>query len=276
MPEHNLQCPECGGLIPRACRVAAEQLEFRILGPLEVAADGWALGLVGRRQRLALAVLLLSGNQTVSDDRLIDALWGERPPTRARAGLHNVIAELRRLLGPTALIRRPSGYLLRVAPNQLDASRFEQLRRQAAGCPPAERVRKLEQALSLWRGRALSDLFYEEALQIEIRHLEESRVATLEQLSDARLESGATDGLVGDLQSLVELHPYRENLRRLLMIALHRSGRSVEAWQAFLAWSQTLDEQLGAAPSDALTRAAGDIRSHRLNPETVFGTVRAR
>ena len=106
--------------------------------------------------------------------------------------------------------------------------------------------------------------------------MEELRVETLEQLSEARLESGGTDGLVADLQALFELHPYRENLRRLLMLTLHRCGRSVEAWRAFVAWSEILEEELGAAPSDALERIAGEIRSHRLNPKSVFGEAWAR
>ena len=62
-------------------------VEFRILGPLEVVRDGQVVKLGGALQRTLLALLLTSANGVVSVDRLIDALWGERPPREAQNAL---------------------------------------------------------------------------------------------------------------------------------------------------------------------------------------------
>src|SRR3954453_329057 len=107
-------------------------MEFRILGPLEVRADGRALPLGGAKPRAVLAVLVLHANQPVSAERLAVALWGEDAPPSAVKTVQVYLARLRKALGdPGALVTTPGGYCLRVAPGQLDAERFE--RQVAAG-----------------------------------------------------------------------------------------------------------------------------------------------
>jgi DNA-binding SARP family transcriptional activator len=102
-------------------------IEFRILGPLEVAVDGVEVPLPARQQRVLLSALLIDVGQVVSTDRLIDALWGESPPPTAKAALHNVVAELRRLLSPGGepLSTRPPGYLVSVEAGRFDLREFE-------------------------------------------------------------------------------------------------------------------------------------------------------
>jgi DNA-binding SARP family transcriptional activator len=109
-------------------------VEFRVLGPLEVQADGHRIQLGGRKQRALLAVLLLNANEVVSRDRLIDALWGERPPPTASHTLDAYVSRLRRALagdgdgdGGARLVTLAPGYVLRLAPDQLDLARFERL-----------------------------------------------------------------------------------------------------------------------------------------------------
>ena len=107
-------------------------VEFRILGPLEVQADGHRLQLGGRKQRALLAVLLLNANEVVSRDRLIDALWGERPPQTASHTLDAYVSRLRKALaisgdGGARLVTLAPGYVLRIAPDQLDLTCFERL-----------------------------------------------------------------------------------------------------------------------------------------------------
>jgi DNA-binding SARP family transcriptional activator len=109
-------------------------MEFRILGPLEALNDGDALPLGGSKQRALLALLLLHANEPLSTDRLIDELWGERPPATAAKTVQNHISRLRKALangaanGPDGMVlTRDHGYELRLDPERLDAHRFERL-----------------------------------------------------------------------------------------------------------------------------------------------------
>src|ERR1700746_3796473 len=132
-------------------------MEFRILGPLEVA-DGDSLGaLGGAKQRALLAILLLHANEVVSSDRLIDELWGEQSPDSGRTALQVRISQLRKALGPAGalLITRPPGYVIRLEREQLDLYRFERLVGEGDGAEPAIAAGKLREALALWRGPAL-------------------------------------------------------------------------------------------------------------------------
>jgi DNA-binding SARP family transcriptional activator len=239
-------------------------VDFSILGPLEVRAPGGRLALGGAKQRSLLAVLLLNANQAVSSDRLIEALWGERPPGTAAKALQVLVSDLRKLLEPERVRGGPSrvllthapGYLLELEPEQLDLTRFERLRaegRQAleAGDPAAASA-KLGEALSLWRGGPLADLAYEPFAQAEIGRLEELRLTVLEERIGADLALGRHSELVGELEALVAEHPLRERLRYGLMLALYRSGRQAEALAAYRDAHQALTEELGIEPSRGL------------------------
>src|SRR5262245_41376058 len=102
-------------------------MEFRILGPLEVVAEGRPVGLGGPKQRTLLALLLLEANRVVSSDRLIDALWEDYPPETALKGLTVHISQLRKLLGTERIETTPPGYRLRVEDGEFDLHRFRRL-----------------------------------------------------------------------------------------------------------------------------------------------------
>src|SRR5512132_2990967 len=127
-------------------------MEVRVLGPLEVVAGGVSIPIGGGRLRKLLAILLLQANEFVSSDRLIDELWGaDRPETAAKA-LQGYVSQLRKTLGPEMLVTGPGGYMLRLAPGQLDADRFEQLVDDARDAEPRDAADWLREALALWRG----------------------------------------------------------------------------------------------------------------------------
>src|SRR3954454_17784550 len=112
-------------------------VEFGILGPLEVRADGRPLALGGARPRAVFAVLALHANQPVSAERLAVSLWGEDAPPTAVKTVQVYVARLRKALGdPDVLVTTPAGYTLRVGPGELDAERFEQ--RSPAGATPSK------------------------------------------------------------------------------------------------------------------------------------------
>ena len=234
-------------------------LEFRILGPLEVLDDGVPVQLVGRNQRALLTLLLLSANQAVSVERLVDQIWGEHPPRTATTSLQNTVVQLRKLLGPGLLHTRPSGYLLELDDGQLDLARFEQLVAKAGVAEPAERALLLREALELWRGPALADFELEDFAQPEIRRLEELRLRALEQRIAADLELGVDAELVPELETLVRGNPRRDRLREQLMLALYRAGRQEDALSVYHDARRTLVEELGVAPGPELQALYGSI-----------------
>src|SRR6478672_11155908 len=137
-------------------------MEFRLLGPLEAVDGGRAVELPRRKHRALLAALLLRAGELVSGDRLIEDLWGESPPRTARDALQNYVSLLRKALGADVVVTRGAGYLLDVAPEQVDAHRFERLADEARTSRTVEeRAEKLREALELWRGPPLADLVYE-------------------------------------------------------------------------------------------------------------------
>jgi len=155
-------------------------MDFRILGPLEVIAGDRALALGGGRQRKLLAILLLHANEFVSSELLIEDLWGEQRPDTAGKALQGYISQLRKALAPDTLVTRPGGYVLRLAPGELDLDRFEHLVDGAREAEPHVAAEKLREALALWRGPPLADFAYDEFAQSEIARLEERRLVALE------------------------------------------------------------------------------------------------
>ena len=238
-------------------------MDFRILGPLEALDEGGRLALGGSRQRALLAVLLLHANETLTTDRLIDELWGERPPAAAAKTVQVSISRLRKALAAGGgdasagvVVTREHGYALELELERLDAHRFERLlargRCELAAGRPERAAAALEEALSLWRGPPLADLAYEPFAQREIARLEDLRVAAREQLIEARLALGRHAEVIGELEGLIAEHPYRERLRAQLMLALYRSDRQADALQAYQDARRTLVEELGIEPGERL------------------------
>ena len=231
-------------------------MEFRILGPLEIVEAGRPLTLGGPRQRALLAILLSRANEVVSSDRLIDELWGARPPGTATNALQYHVSQLRKTLGRSeAIVTREPGYLIRVAPHELDLLRFEQLVEEARQAPADHASRLLHDALSLWRGPALVDLASEPFAQAEILRLEELRLAALELRIETDLALGRHRELVGELEVLVHEHPLRERPRAQLMLALYRSGRQAEALDLYREGRRLLVDELGIEPGLELQEA---------------------
>ena len=235
------------------------ELEFLLLGPLEVRAGGNRVPVPGAKERRLLALLLLHANTVVSADRLLEELWGEHLPNDPANALQSRVAKLRRALGQTGaqgvLTSRRPGYVLQVDPEQLDIHRFERLvaeaRQAAATVDAAERF---AEALALWRGPALADVAREGVAQAEIARLEELRLVAVADKLDAELAAGRHAELVGELEALVAAHPLRERFRAQLMVALYRSGRQADALAAYRAARAALADELGIDPSPELQR----------------------
>ena len=247
-------------------------MEFRILGPLEVEDGGLLLPLRGRKQRALLALLLLSANEVVPDDRLLEDLWSEKPPKSGRAALRVRVSQLRKTLdserpegGGSLLLARSPGYVLHAEPGSIDARRFERLFSEGSKVlqdDPDAAAATLREALVLWRGPALADFAYEPFAQPEIARLEELRQAAVEARIEADLALGRHGELVGELEALVAGEPTRERLRGQLMLALYRSGRQADALTLYREGRSRLVEELGLEPGRALQELESAILRH--------------
>ena len=257
-------------------------IEFRVLGPLQVLAEGRALPLGGLKQRGVLALLLLERNRVVPRDTLVDALWAEDPPASAANSVQVYVSKLRKLLGADGgLATEQPGYILRVASGDVDVDEFERLLAAGKSALRSEAFEEAEaslaQALALWRGPALADLASEPFAHAEIARLEGLRLEALEARFEAMLSVGRDAEAVGEVQALVALHPLDERFRAQLMVALYRSGRHADALEAYRSFRQLLDEELGLEPNPELRQLEQAIlrQDDSLGPVTRLAPVAA-
>lgn len=241
-------------------------MRFAILGPVDVSLDGRSVALGGLKQRALLAILLLHRNQAVSRDRLIDALWGSRPPPSAEQSLDAYLYRLRKVLGRDRLRRQTAGYTLRVEPGELDVDRFETLVASAARATgagdAAQAANDLRAALAIWRGPALADVLFEPFAGADARQLEERRLDALEERIDADLKLGRGLELVPELERLVADNPFRERLLTALMLSLYQAARQADALAAFQAARHRLADELGLNPGPELRELERRILQH--------------
>ncbi|MGI5492687.1 BTAD domain-containing putative transcriptional regulator [Microtetraspora malaysiensis] len=231
-------------------------MEFGVLGPLIMRSDGEATRLTSAKQQTLLAALLCHANTPVSLERLMEALW-EKPPASAAANLRLYVHRLRRALqAPERITSHGSGYVLAVHPGELDADRFGELAAEAGRARKAADLNRagelLTEALALWRGKAYGDIAQTPLIRESAARLEEERLRAVEERADIDLALGRHGEVVPELTLLVDEHPYREVLRRHLMLALYRSGRQSEALEVFRRTRALLMEELGIEPGPEL------------------------
>ena len=231
-------------------------MEYRILGPFEVADGDRVVQIRAAKQRAVLLCLLIRANEAVSGDQLVDALWGEDAPRSAPKLVQVYVSKLRRVLGDAAIETHSAGYLLPLDRDSLDAAHFERVlgegRAALARGNAQIALSRLDRALGLWRGQALQDVAYERFASAEANRLEELRLVCLEERIAAELELGRHDAVLAELRLLVSEYPLRERLTQQLMLALYRSGRQVDALDAYRATAAALREELGLDPGPEL------------------------
>ncbi|HWR47410.1 MAG TPA: BTAD domain-containing putative transcriptional regulator, partial [Pseudonocardiaceae bacterium] len=232
-------------------------VEFGLLGDVEVRVDGRLVDVGHARQRCVLVVLALEANRRVSVDALVERVWGDRAPQRARETLYNYVSRLRHALGLVTevdLVRRPGGYVLVVDPMVVDVHRFHHLIAQARAADDQDRALVLfEQALELWRGEPCAglDTVWVNALR-EV--LERDRFAVELDRTDLYLRRGQHGWLLGELFTRAGAHPLDERVAGQLMLALYQCGRQAEALEHFQQLRVRLGEELGIDPSPELQR----------------------
>ena len=227
-----------------------------LFGELEAVHDGMTVPVRGTRQRALLALLALRCGEPVSADRLIDVLWGDGQAANPANALQAQISQLRRTLGPGAIVTTETGYALAIGPGDVDVSRFEQLvakgQRLSQAGEAALASAALGEALALRRGEPLAEFAYAGFADAERAYLDELALVAVEARAGADLDLGRHAGLVGELEAACRRHPLRERLRELLIVSLYRSGRQADALRAYAAIRDHLADELGIDPGRGL------------------------
>lgn len=228
---------------------------IRVLGPIDLLTADGPRSVGSRNSRRLLAALAISAGRSVSADRLMWALWGDTPPASAENSLQTYVSRLRRRLGNESIDRADHSYRLVVERDQIDAIRFEDLFVQATDVQndPAGRRELCREALGLWRGDPFGDFVDDEPFRLESLRLGELRVSAMELALECDLALGHHEIVAAELESAVEEYPYRERLWYLLIDALLRDDRRVEALRACRSLRRAL-ATAGLSASDELTR----------------------
>ncbi len=236
---------------------AGWQVEFRILGPMEIRRDEESVAINSPRQRMVLATMLLDPDRVVPVARLMRAVWRDAPPATARTQIQCCVSALRRRLGPDVILTRPGGYLLSSAKSRIDSLVFaEKVRRAGVAIKAgdlASAAVDLRAGLAQWRGPALADLVPADEVG-PAASLEERRLATFEELADIELSLGNHAAVVADLVDVALRQPIRERLPAQLMLALYRCGRPTEALDVYRRARRILVEDQGIEPGLELRR----------------------
>ena len=234
-------------------------MQVRLLGPIQIEADdgrGHVLG--AAKERSLVATLALAGGTTVATDSLLWALWGDDPPPAARKTLQTYVWNLRQALGSDAVVTDPIGYRLRVGADDVDVLRFRGLVRAGDDALRAGSIARarslLAEALELWRDDPFTGIAQHAGLAAEAVRLQQERLSALEARIAADLAAGLHRELVGELELLVDQHPFRERLWGHLMVALYRSGRQADALAAYQRVRRLLRDELGLEPGGDLRR----------------------
>ncbi|GGJ84247.1 hypothetical protein GCM10011583_14880 [Streptomyces camponoticapitis] len=257
------------------------EIEFRVLGVVEVRAGTEWLPLSGK-QRSLLAALLLQANRTVTNSRLMDSLWGSPLPVSPETRVRTLVSELRRVFEPkrhNPITTRPSGYMIRIEQGQLDLDTFTstvaRARHERLNSRDEASVELYDQALGLWTGPALGGTTGPNA-EAESARLVEMHRSAQEERFDLLLQLRRYAELTADLTPLVLEYPLRERFHGQLMAALHGSGRRSEALDVYMGLRKRLVTELGmepmpelrqlqqrilAGPADPFDPPAGDLRS---------------
>jgi DNA-binding SARP family transcriptional activator/tetratricopeptide (TPR) repeat protein len=234
---------------------AGDGLAFGVLGPVQVQLGIDQVTLSGK-QRSLLAVLLLNANQVMGTRQLAEAVWGHPLPAAPDTRIRSLVSELRRALtAHHVLVTQVPGYLLRVEPGQFDLDRFRQrvdeAREAVAGGQPEVAVARYDEALALWRGKALGGVSGP-YLDTQAARMEELRLSVVEERTETMLTLGRHVELIPELGQVIAEHPLRERPHTQLMVALYRGGRRSEALDVYRCLRECLINELGLEPTPEL------------------------
>jgi DNA-binding SARP family transcriptional activator len=203
-------------------------------------------------------------------DELIEYLWpGCENLRSAASNLRGRVAELRKILGPSFLLTRRGGYALSAESDcWIDAEEFSHLeelgRRAYRQENYDEAIRRLQEAVALYRGEYLAEDRYEEwALQRRERYRERF-VEVLSLLADSLARRGQYARALGYLERAIGEAPLQETLYRQLMVYAFCAGERARALGAYERCRAVLERELGERPSSQTEQLYRQIQSERV------------
>jgi DNA-binding SARP family transcriptional activator len=231
-------------------------LEFEVLGPLHVKGEGGDIAIPGARRRALLIRLLVSANDAIASDLLIEDVWDGNPPAGASQTLQSHLSFLRKSLGRDRIQHSAAGYVLTCTEEELDLRQFEIQhdlgRRAYADGAFVRAVQEFDSALGRWRANPMSDVKDASWALPRIARLHELKMTALELRIDALLSLGRHLEAVTHAEAAIDDHALAERFWAQLILALYRSGRQVDALRAYQRLRARLDEDLGIEPSAEL------------------------
>ncbi|WP_170323766.1 BTAD domain-containing putative transcriptional regulator [Cryptosporangium phraense] len=245
-------------------------MQIGLLGAVEVTKGDVRVPVGGQRLRAVLARLALDAGRLVTVGALVDAVWGDDPPSGAVNALQSLVSRLRRTL-PEGLIESvPAGYRVALPPDAVDAHRFERLagagRRALTSGDPLGAATTLQEALALWRGPALADVGDAPFRAAAAARLDNARLAALEDRIDADLALDRHPDVVAELEALTAEHPLRERPHAQLMLALNGSSQQAEALATYDRIRRRLADELGMDPGPVLSAAHATVLGGPTSP----------
>lgn len=234
------------------------EMQFRLMGPVEIHSAGEVIEIGPPQQRLMAAALAVDAGRLVTAETLIARVWDDAPPG-ARRTLHVLVSKMRSVLrnasqpapGDVSVARRSGGYVLELGPDRVDLLRFRRLADEARQADDATRLGLLRTAVALWQGEPLSGLPGNWAARVrEAWRQEYLEVAVA--WARAELRSGDPAATIGTLTMLAEEYPLAESVPAALMRALYAVGRPADALACYAQTSRRLSEELGIDPGAEL------------------------
>jgi predicted ATPase/DNA-binding SARP family transcriptional activator len=234
--------------------------ELRVLGGLELHRCAEMVPIGGPKAQLLLSILVAQCDARLSVDRLVEALWADVVPKSATATIQSSVSRLRSILAPDFSITHDSGgYRFETGIGELDARRFERLLVRSRTVEPVACAEALDEALGLWHGPAFGEFADRPEVRGEAIRLDELRLAATDEWADVKMRTDHPATMVGELESLVSVHPLRECYWRLLMLALYRTGRQAEALRRANEFRTMLAHEAGLDPSPAVRELEAQI-----------------
>ncbi len=248
-----------------------------VLGPVLVTGpDAAPIELRSPLQRLLLSVLIAASGRTVRSDELAEALWPTSIPSYPAGALQSQLSRLRKRLGDAGswIETTSAGYRLVAPADRVDALRFERLVRDARRTEDAHAALAfLDEALSMWRGRAHLEVADHPAIAPEATRLDEERSDSVELRAEILLCLDRPGDATTAMQAHIAEQPFRERPVMILMRALTQQGRQADALAHFDKFRRLLDEELGLEPSPELRAVERSVLSHDEASAPIAATV---